>query len=82
MEQCIVDRDVACDAEAVCPATAERDCLRASVPFRSEYKRLECCFRCCVRHWLREAGLLRNIPVHQRHLKAAKFGRNGRNQCM
>ena len=77
VHQCIVG-DGACDVAAPCPAEAPaRDCLRAAVPFRSNYARLECCFRCCVRHWLKEAGLLRNVDYHVSHLERVGFERGG-----
>ena len=46
VEACLVGDT--CSPFTKCPATASRDCLRASVPFRTPLRRISCCFRCCV----------------------------------
>lgn len=58
IEQCIAG--ASCSVlEARCPEVpAARDCLRAAVPFRTPYRRLSCCFRCCLRYWLDKATRL------------------------
>ena len=50
-----------------------RDCLRASVPFRAAYARVECCFRCCVRHWLNVSDLLSNNNFHFHYFEQHGF---------
>lgn len=43
----------------------QRDCLRASVPFRTDYNVVERCFRKCVDHWLNVSGLAANMAFHE-----------------
>jgi len=53
----------ACSPFTACPSKASRDCLRASVPFRTPLRRISCCFRCCTQHWLDTTRLGRNLDA-------------------
>lgn len=71
IEKCLTAAsDAECSIlEAPCPTTpAPRDCLRASVPFRTPYRRIKCCFRCCVLHWLESTRLADNIRYQAAHI--------------
>jgi len=59
---CLLDRSQTCDAAAPCSAADRftRACLDARVPFRTAYRRVKCCLRCCFSAHLRAYGLDRN----------------------
>ena len=61
VEACLVGDT--CSPFTKCPKTASRDCLRASVPFRTPLRHISCCFRCCVNHWLSATRLGRNLDA-------------------
>lgn len=87
IEQCLVtsdDDESSCSSvDSPCPtsAKASRDCLRAAVPFRTPYRRLKCCFRCCVDYWLNNATRLgQNVRYQASRIdeKPAQLGPLGR----
>jgi hypothetical protein len=61
VETCLTSND--CSPFTQCPKTASRDCLRASVPFRTPLRRISCCFRCCTNYWLDTTRLGRNLDA-------------------
>lgn len=73
-----IERCLTTNLEVSCGDEVERDCLRASVPFRTPYTRVKHCFECCVRHWLRESGLLANIEHHVSKLASDGYGSSKR----
>lgn len=78
VERCIMSSDAGTCAslpsvEECATIEPARDCLRASVPFRTPYTQIECCFRCCVHHWLNVSGLLSNIDFHVHYFEKHGF---------
>jgi len=61
VEACLISET--CSPFTKCPSKASRECLRASVPFRTPLKRISCCFRCCTQHWLSTTRLGRNLDA-------------------
>ena len=61
VEACLIGE--ACSPFTACPTKASRDCLRASVPFRTPLRRISCCFRCCTKYWLDGTRLGRNLDA-------------------
>ena len=62
----------ACDADRSCERVRfpSRECLAAAVPWRTPYRRVRCCFRCCLRYWQRALGL-DAVYAHWRRAVAA-----------
>lgn len=50
------------ECSETCPPemSYDRSCLEARIPFRTPYAKIHCCFRCCLRFWLGNYGLVRN----------------------
>ena len=66
IEECLVRKEA---GEEDCASSYARDCLRASVPFRTDYVVIKRCFRCCVLKWLNESGLGANMDFRVEDLK-------------
>lgn len=56
---CLSDGAVECRDDGACGerASFSRACLDSFVPFRTPYRRVRCCLRCCFRFHLRRYGL-------------------------
>ncbi|KAJ8609627.1 hypothetical protein CTAYLR_006301 [Chrysophaeum taylorii] len=71
IERCMTTKTEDCSlVETRCPTSPPpRDCLRARVLFRTPYRRLKCCFRCCLLYWLRATNFASNMRYHVEHAK-------------
>ena len=72
---CLQDQGLPCSLDTPCPAQPPpRDCLLTPIrAWGAPYRRMACCFRCCLQHYLREHKLARNYRFHIAKLRHCSY---------
>ena len=77
--QCIANPSVGCNPDAPCTSSPRphRSCLATPIPaWTVPFRRMQCCFRCCLRHWIQHYGFDQNHAFHNPMIANCSYNAN------